>query len=287
MCKSLRSSFCASRTGAGGPGRLEGKVATLTIGLGDAQALRALYDQHLSKGRAFVSGADCTRGVGALEACVLVLEHAGRRHELRAEAVFVKDEGLGCGVGLQLVPLDAAGAAALKAFVDGGEVEGGGEGEAEVEREREGEVEAEAEGEKEAGGTQTLQDRIRGLSHTEQQKVAAGGGMQERIVLERTFGANVWESLLGNARLTIPEVAKIARKGTLPRPLVETIAGHPSWMAAPEVQRALLGNPRVTAAIIGKILGSMARSELTLVPQQTAYSQGVRMQARKLLGKGG
>jgi hypothetical protein len=244
-------------------------VATLTIGLGDAQALRALYDQHLSKGRAFVSGADGARGVGALEACVLVLEHAGRRHELRAEAVFVKDEGPGCGVGLQLVPpLDAAGAAALKAFVE------------------EGEVEAQVEGEEEAG-TQTLQDRIRGLSHTEQQKVAAGGGMQERIVLERTFGANVWESLLGNPRLTIPEVAKIARKGTLPRPLVENIAGHPSWMAAPEVQRALLGNPRVTAAIIGKILGSMSRSELALVPQQTAYPQGVRMQARKLLGKNG
>ena len=264
-------------------------MATLTIGLGDARALRALYDQHLSKGRAFVSGAECARGVGALEACVLVLEHAGRRHELRAEAVFVKDEGPGCGVGLQLVPpLDAAGAAALKAFVEEGEVEGEREGAGEVEggAEAEGEAEIEAEGEKEAGGTQTLQDRIRGLSHTEQQKVATGGGMQERIVLERTFGANVWESLLGNARLTIPEVAKIARKGTLPRPLVETIAGHPSWMAAPEVQRALLGNPRVTAAIIGKILGSMSRSELTLVPQQTAYPQGVRMQARKLLGKG-
>jgi hypothetical protein len=258
-------------------------VATLTIGLVDAQALRALYDQHLSKGRAFVSGAT---GVGALEACVLVLEHSGRRHELRAEAVFVKDEGPGCGVGLQLVPLDGAGTAALKAFVDGGEVEGEGAGEGAVEGVGEGEEEAEGQGEKEAGGTQTLQDRIRGLSHTEQQKVAAGGGMQERIVLERTFGANVWESLLGNPRLTIPEVAKIARKGTLPRPLVENIAGHASWMAAPEVQRALLGNPRVTAAIIGKILGSMSRSELALVPQQTAYPQGVRMQARKLLGKG-
>ncbi len=166
-----------------------------------------------------------------------------------------------------------------------GESEVGGEGEREVEGG--GEREGDGEVEREAVAAASLQDRIRGLSHTEQQKVAAGGGMQERIVLERTFGANVWESLLGNPRLTIPEVAKIARKGTLPRPLVENIAGHPSWMAAPEVQRALLGNPRVTAAIIGKILGSMSRSELALVPQQTAYPQGVRMQARKLLGKAG
>jgi hypothetical protein len=242
-------------------------LATLTISLGDVQALKALFDQHLSKGRAFVAGATA---VGPLEACVLVLEEGGRRHELRAEAVFVKEEGPGCGVGLQLVGFDEGVMAGLRAFVEAGEVGVGVEGETEKD-----------------GATQTLQERIRGLSHTEQQRVAAGGGMQERIVLERTFGANVWESLLGNPRLTIPEVAKIARKGTLPRPLVENIAGHASWMAAPEVQRALLGNPRVTAAIVSKILASMSRSELSLVPQQTAYPQGVRTQARKLLGKAG
>jgi hypothetical protein len=249
-------------------------LATLTIGLGDRQALRLLFEQHLSKGRAFVAGAI---GVGPLEPCMLVLEEGGRRHELRAEAVFVKEEGPGAGVGLQLVGFDASALAQLQAFVDSeaaGKQEAGGEGEEKEEGETEGE-------------SKTLQERIRGLSHTDQQRLAISGGMQERIVLERTFGSNVWEALLGNPRLTVPEVAKIARKGTLPRPLIENIAGHASWMMAPEVQRALLGNPRVTAAIIGKILGSMSRSELALVPQQTAYPQGVRMQARKLLGKGG
>lgn len=254
-------------------------MATLTLGLDDGQALRVLFEQHLSKGRAFVPGAT---GVGPLEACVLVLVHAGRRHELRAEAVFVKEDGPGCGVGLQLTPpLDGASLAALQAFVDGSDAGAPA---------AEGEDGGEAEGTPEEDPARTaaatsLQDRIRALSHTEQQKVAASGGMQERIVLERTFGANVWESLLSNPRLTIPEVAKIARKGTLPRPLVENIAGHSAWLAAPEVQRALLGNPRSTAAIIGKVLAMMSRADLVLVPQQTAYPQGVRMQARKILGK--
>jgi hypothetical protein len=66
---------------------------------------------------------------------------------------------------------------------------------------------------------------------------------------------------------------------------VENIAGHPSWLSAPEVQRALLGNPRSTAEIVTRVLRSMTRGELSLVPQQTAYPQGVRAQARKLLGK--
>ena len=36
--------------------------------------------------------------------------------------------------------------------------------------------------------------------------------------LERLYGKQVWESLLHNAKVTVPEVARIARKGTIPRP---------------------------------------------------------------------
>ena len=243
-------------------------MASLTLTLADEAELRALFDQHLSKGRAFVKGAT---GVGPLEACELTLNHAGRTHTLRAEAVFVKEDGPGCGVGLQLVGFDAGAMEQLRAFVEGTAAAAP--------------PESDGDEEPDERGAQSLQERIRGLSLTEQQRMASGGSMQERIVLERTFGANVWEALLGNQRLTIPEVAKIARKGTLPRPLVENIAGHPSWLAAPEVQRALLGNPRCTAEIVTRVLRSMSRGDLVLVPQQTAYPQGVRAQAKKLLGK--
>jgi hypothetical protein len=246
-------------------------VVALTLRLADPAALRAMYESHLSKGRAFVPGAS---GVTELQACELVVEHAGRSHRLRAEAVFVKAEDPGRGVGLQLAPLDAAGKAELLAFVE------------QAERPEDLVAELPPEAPAEAGddrAAQNLQERIRGLSSTEQQRIAQGGTMAERIVLERTFGANVWEALLGNPRLTIPEVARIARKGTLPRPLVENIAGHPSWLAAAEVQRALLGNPRSTTAVTTKVLQAMTRGELQLVPQQTAYPQAVRALAKKML----
>jgi hypothetical protein len=248
-------------------------LATLTLSPADAAALKALYEQNLSKGRAFVPGAT---GVGPLEACVLVVEHAGRRIELEAEAVFVKEEGLGAGVGLQLKGFDAETIAALAAFVAGPRDDPPPITEpAEPADEEHARV----------PGANALQDRIRAMSAAEQQKLAMNGGMQERIVLERTFGGNVWEGLLSNPRITIPEVAKIARKGTLPRPLVENIAGHASWLAAAEVQRALLGNPRTSTAIASKILSMMSRADLILVPQQTAYPQSIRQMARKLLQK--
>jgi hypothetical protein len=240
-------------------------VPTLTLLCADAAALRKLFEEQLSKGRAFVPGAIA---VGELEACDLILEHAGRTHAMHGEAVFVKAAGPGCGVGLQLAPLDAAATAALRAFVDS--VGGAQPASAAAPNER---------------ASTPLLERVRSLSLIEQQRMAAGGTLAERIALERAFGPNVWESLLSNPRLTTPEVAAIARKGTLPRPLVETIAGHPSWIATPEVQRAMLSNPHASLAVITKVLEAMKRADLLLVPKQTAYPQGVRAAAKKILAK--
>jgi hypothetical protein len=237
-------------------------VRSLTLTVGDRAELQTLFDQDLSKGRAFVPGAT---GVAAFDACELCVEHAGRTHKLQAQVVFVKLEGLGCGVGLQLSSFDVAALAELTAFVHTATaksmepplLEGGAPG--------------------------SVHDRIRSLTPVEQQKVAANGTLPERVALERLFGPNVWEALLANPRLTLPEVATIARKGTVPRPTLENLAGHPAWLAAPEVQRALLSNPRSTAAVVAKVLQVMARSELVLVGRQTSYSHSIRTAAKKKL----
>jgi hypothetical protein len=246
--------------------------------LADAAALRGFYEEQLSNGRAFVPDAS---GVAELEACELVLDCAGRTLCLSAEAVFVKAEGPGRGVGLQLAPLDAAAKAQLSAFVNAAADPPAPDAAPNTAEEQPAQDVDPGEPERAA---KTVFDRVRGLSSVEQQRVAAHGTMQERIVLERTFGSNVWEALLSNSRLTVPEVARIARKGTLPRQLVEDIAAHASWVASPEVQRALLSNPRSSAAVVSKILRALSRTDLQLVPQQTAYPASVRAAAKKMLG---
>jgi hypothetical protein len=238
-------------------------MRSLTLALAARADLQTLFDQDLSKGRAFVPGA---AGVSEFEVCELSLEHAGRRHTLRAEVVFIKPDGLGRGVGLQLLPLDPVAKAELAAFVQSAAARG-----------------SIKPAPSERGEALTTHDRIRLLSPVDQQKLAASGTLPERIALERAFGPNVWEALLANTRLTIPEVATIARKGTVPRPLLESLAGHASWLAAPEVQRALLSNPRSTPAVVGKVLQSMARGDLALVARQTAYPHAVRAAAKKRL----
>ena len=241
-------------------------MLSLTYSVADAASLRALFEKELAHRRVFLPGAG---GVGALTPCELVIEHAGRSHRLAAEVVFVKEEDPGRGVGLQLAPMDAAAREALQGFVDSAT----DEAQPEVTK---------TDDEKLA---QNLQERLRSLSPVEQQRLAAAGTLSERMALERMYGPSVWETLLRNTRLTVPEVARIGRKGTLPRPLVDVIAANASWLAAPEVQRALLSNPRSSPVVVEKVLRCMTRSDLQLVPQQTAYPGTVREAAKRMLGR--
>ncbi|MDH5670861.1 MAG: PilZ domain-containing protein [Myxococcales bacterium] len=131
----------------------------------------------------------------------------------------------------------------------------------------------------------TRNEIVRKLSLTEQQKLARSGELQDRVLLERYFGKNVWEHLLRNPRLTVPEVARIARKGTVPRPLLDLIVDNNAWIQAPPVRRALLGNTRVSYEGIVKLLRITPKQELKSIHKTTAYPNSVREAARKLLGQ--
>lgn len=128
-----------------------------------------------------------------------------------------------------------------------------------------------------------LHERVRNLSVAEQLKLAHQGEQQERILLERIYGKTVWEALLRNPRLTSPEVARIARMGALPKPLLEIIVGNAAWLQVPEVRRALLGNPRLAPEQIVRVLRLLPKHELKQVPAQLAYPAAVRDVARRLL----
>lgn len=249
----------------------------LRLHVDDPDVLRALIERDLVKRRAFVPGAS---GVDARTPCDLVLAHAGRTHTLAAEVVYVRSEDPGRGVGLALASLDAEALAHLRAFAEGSDQTSA----ADTDGPGDETVDSRGLAEADPPTPMRLHDRLIALSGVEQQKLAATGTLPERIALERMFGPNVWDTLLQNPRLTLPEVARIARKGTLPRSLLEVIAANASWLASGEVQRALLSNPRSPAPVIEKALRALPRRDLQRVPAQTAYTMAVRMAAKKLLG---
>ena len=231
----------------------------------DGDALRAEVDANLQQGGAMAPG---ETSVEERTRCQLVLVHpeTGSELVLVAEVVYVKRDGSDTGSGLQLVGFDDEMLARIRAFT----------------AERAAPEPATPATPKQG---QNVHERVRSLTQQEARKLARTGNYAERLALERAYGKAVWELLIQNPRLTHPEVARIARMGTLPGPQVEAIATNPAWLASPEVRRALLGNPRVTGPLIDKVLRALPKHELQQVPKQSCYSTQVRNLARSMLSR--
>jgi len=231
--------------------------AQLTLRFDSAQALQAEYEANLKHGRAFVAGA---RGFEPLSPCELTLVHPDSEQEftVAGEIVMVRDDNVLCGVGIQLHGLDAD---ELSRFV--------------LPAARPSQM---------PGRIANRHDQLREMSLAEQLKIARQGDLNDRVLLERHVGKPVWEALLGNPRITVVEVARIAKKGTAPRPMIEQIVDQAAWIQNGLVRRALLSNPKLTPDGIAKVLRVMPRPELKLLEKQTGYPSAVRDAARKMTG---
>jgi len=143
--------------------------------------------------------------------------------------------------------------------------------------------EGEAESPEQRKIARNVHERLRGLTLVQQIKLAGTGEPSERIVLERIYGKTVWDPLLRNPRLTPPEVARIARMGALPRPMLELICTNGAWLQVPEIRRALLSNPRLAPDQISRVLRLLPKHELKLAATQSNYAQAVRDVAKRLI----
>ncbi len=226
--------------------------------------LKKILDECISSQRLFVQG----QVAGELrQRCSVRIKHPARNmtYDLSGEVVWLEPEGPAAGTGIELDPIgdDLMRQLQLTGVASEGDQDVGP---------------ANATG-------RTAQERIRGLSVSEAQKMALKANVAERVALERRFGISVWDQLLKNNGLTAPEVAAIARNGNLPQPLIEVIVGNNVWLKNAQVQRALLSNPRLNGTALTRVLRALPKPELIRAPMQTSYPMRVRQAARKLMGK--
>jgi len=265
----------------------ESSLPTIRLEFESVESLRAYLASDLRKGRAFVAGAG---GVGERDLCELLLVHpsTGATLALVADAVWIKCEEPGAGIGVQLHDFNATVLDAIECFAAGvvqpelPDPEGPAPGSepppssppieeyASLQRDRR---------------PRNLHERVRRLNSRDREAMARQGTLPERVALERCYGSAVWEALLHNQNLTPPEVSRIARNGTLPRPIVALIVSNAGWISIPEVQRALLSNPRLGGQHLERVLRAMRPSDLARVGQQSNYSAPVRQAAKRLMRK--
>jgi hypothetical protein len=260
-------------------------MKTLRLVYDSRESLALDGEQNLYKARAFVPGAG---GLDARERCTLEIgvSHCDAHVSVQAEAVWSGPTG----VGLELVGLDAAKRAELEAFArnpstgDGpSEALGAEQSSAELREPPTGPTDDDDDATAGRRVPRNVYERIRRMSSRERDDTARHGSLAERVALERTFAGSVWEGLLQNPQLTQPEVARIARNGTLPKPLVLTIVSNAGWLSSGEVQRALLSNPRCSGGQLDRVLRALPQSELMRLSQHCPYRAEVRAAASRLV----
>jgi hypothetical protein len=231
--------------------------ARVRIELGTRDECDRHWRDYLSKGGAYLTG----EAPADLEVTIVLVRGAAEL-ELDGKAVY----RMAAGTGYELLGWSADKKAEVEAWLQA-----------------EPDAEPDANEDARRHGVPSLAERIRNLPVHQQTRLAREGDQRERVMLERMYGKQVWEALLRNPRITFPEVARIARMGTIPQPLMELIVNNAAWLRSPEIRRALLANLRLGAEMIPRVLRMLPKHELRLVPTQTAYPPVVRDLARKLL----
>jgi hypothetical protein len=250
------------------------------------------WRDHLSRGGAWLRAVQLTPDA----ACELVLiGPGGARAVVAARAVFVDGSGTGLAIeqfgpplraqleALRVVAPDAGAGPAAPSPAEATEAAGSSAAIAGDDAGDAGDDDNDEDDEPRDPIARNVHERLRNLPLTEQIRFAREGEAHERVVLERMYGKTVWEPLLRNPRVTHPEIARIARMGALPRPLIEIIVANTAWLKIPEVRRSLLSNPRLSADQILRVLRLLPKQELKLAPLQTTYPVAVREAARRLL----
>lgn len=236
------------------------EIRPLYVRFDDVSGLEAEFERNLRHGGTFIPK---VVDFSELTPCDIVLVHPARNTELklRATVVWVSQDPENLGVGIGIDHFTNETRETIRAFIDTP---------AQTITER----------------APSLQERLRGLSSAEQVKVARGNDVPARVMLERMYGKTVWEPILRNPRVTVPEVARIAKMGALPMPLFELIGQNSAWLRVPQVRRTLLSNPRTPMDVVDKILRIMQRSELRAIASQGIYSHAIRDKAKRLLQLG-
>jgi hypothetical protein len=192
-----------------------------------------------------------------------------------AELIPVEDEAA------ELIPVEGEAAELIPVEGEGADLEPLGDAPDEDDEDGDG---LDAEGSPRA---RSLQERVRSYSLRERDERARHGMLSERIALERAFGSSVWDALLSNPMLSVAEVSRIARNGTISRPLVANIVANAAWIASPEVQRALMSNPRCSGPHLERVMRCLSQSDLTRLAKTCPYRPEVRNLAQRFASKKG
>src|SRR3954447_23709822 len=109
---------------------------------------------------------------------------------------------------------------------------------------------------------QNIWDRVRALSQIEKLLLAVKADRTERALLLQDNDPRVLLSLLRNPRLTVDEVARLAKSSFLNYQVADVIIKTGQWMANLDVRLGLIHNAKTPPAFALRILPTLPESEV-------------------------
>lgn len=128
-------------------------------------------------------------------------------------------------------------------------------------------------------------DRIRALSQMEKILLAVKAERSERALLLQDNDPRVLLSLLRNPRLTVDEVARLAKSTFLTFQIADVILKAAQWMSSLDVRLGLIHNPKTPPAYALRILPTLPEAEVRTIARTGTNMQLKQAALRRLQGK--
>ena len=130
-----------------------------------------------------------------------------------------------------------------------------------------------------------IRRRLQRMGMDEKINLALTGNRQERMALATDSNKAVHHYLLKNTKITLDEIATMARLPSLNPDVLEKIAENPQYTQNPSVAKALVYNPKTPVRTAVRILDRLPRNEVGLLAKRTNLNPRLVNAAKKKIGE--
>lgn len=121
------------------------------------------------------------------------------------------------------------------------------------------------------------------MSMEEKINLALSGGREARMALAQDPNKAIPHYLLRNARISLDEIAFIARLANMNPDVLKKIAENPQYVQSPQVVRNLVFNPKTPIDVAVRLLDRLAKNDLIQLSKRTSANMRLTMKAKQKL----
>ena len=129
--------------------------------------------------------------------------------------------------------------------------------------------------------SQTLYDRIKGMSVSDKRQLGRHGGRAERLILMKDVIKDIHTLVIQNPRITLDEVRYMAAFPQTNAEVLVMISKSREWTQNPGILTALVRNPKTPATISVRILDRLPEAELRRLAKSNSAPRAVSEAARR------